>query len=199
MELTSANVNSANCSAESAANDVCRACQSTKLPSDTEPSFPFHSSLTIITRSGCANGNGRSTTLSTALKIAVVAPMPSARVSTAKVVNAGAVKELPNGIRDVLTQLVQPLAALALAVTRVSQRRTLGGDRRQVAKGAQRFGAGGLGSNATFDEFARAHLDVELEFLAHVLGGWASDKGREALGGACGIAPRMGQGRFVRH
>lgn len=47
------------------------------FPSETVPLFPGHNSETMTTRSGCANGNGRNTTLSTALKMAVVAPMPT--------------------------------------------------------------------------------------------------------------------------
>ena len=46
-------------------------------------------SLILTSRSGSRYGSGRSRTAFTTLKIAVLAPMPSARVSTAIAVNPG--------------------------------------------------------------------------------------------------------------
>ena len=46
-------------------------------------------SATQYNRSGSANGSGRSITALTTLKMAVLAPMPSATVSTTARVNSG--------------------------------------------------------------------------------------------------------------
>jgi hypothetical protein len=51
---------------------------------------------TRISRSGSANGSGRSSSVSTALKIAVVDPIPSARMSTATRVNPGLRRSVRN-------------------------------------------------------------------------------------------------------
>jgi hypothetical protein len=46
--------------------------------------------MTLTRRSGSANGSGRSATPLITLKIALVAPMPTASVRTATIVNPGA-------------------------------------------------------------------------------------------------------------
>ena len=56
-------------------------------------------------RSGAATGSGWSTTACTALKIAVVAPMPSASVTIATRLNAGRGEQLSDGEGGVLPQL----------------------------------------------------------------------------------------------
>src|SRR5204862_105652 len=62
-----------------ASNAVCSAAMSTKLPADMLPR-PRSRQTSLITtrRSGSGIGSGRSTTALTALKMAVVPPMPSA-------------------------------------------------------------------------------------------------------------------------
>ena len=79
-----------NCSAVSPPSKlVMPAFASVKLPAETSDGMPFHVSATTIRRAGSRKGSGRSTTASTALKIAVVPPMPSASVSDATRANPG--------------------------------------------------------------------------------------------------------------
>jgi hypothetical protein len=72
---------------------VADACQSRKLPgaSDMSCSSPttFRSKRTMR-RSGRSNGSGRSRKALTMLKIAVLAPMPSASTATTASANEGA-------------------------------------------------------------------------------------------------------------
>ena len=70
---------------------------STKFPADMLPR-PWSRQLshTDSTRSGAGIGSGRRTTALSALKMAVVAPMPSARVATATSANALVGDHLPH-------------------------------------------------------------------------------------------------------
>ena len=63
-----------------------------------------------IKRSGCAYGNGRMSTLSTTVNIAVFAPMPNASVSTASAANPGELRNIrrPN-LRSCQKLSMQPL------------------------------------------------------------------------------------------
>ena len=68
------------------------ACQSARLGGEAYMYGSFRSSLRShrsARRSADGNGSERSRTPSTTLKMVVLAPMPSPRVSTATVVNAG--------------------------------------------------------------------------------------------------------------
>ena len=69
-------------------NTLCSAPMSTKFPADTLPR-PWSRQLshTETTRSGAGIGSGRSTTALSALKMAVVAPIPRASVATATSAN----------------------------------------------------------------------------------------------------------------
>ena len=86
-----------------------RACQSRKLGSETmfrlvgSETPPFQ---TVINRSASGNDNGCSSVALTTLNIVVLAPMPSASVSTATAVNAGAATPHPQGVADVGEQAV---------------------------------------------------------------------------------------------
>src|SRR2546421_7089562 len=71
-------------------NPRCRCRQSSKLGYETSGrSLPGLVSHSITSRCGSRYGRGASSTLLMTLKIAVLAPMPSARVITAMAVNAG--------------------------------------------------------------------------------------------------------------
>src|SRR5438309_429119 len=71
-------------------NPRCRCRQSSKLGYETSGrSLPGLVSHSITSRCGSRYGRGVSSTLLMTLKIAVLAPMPSARVITVMAVNAG--------------------------------------------------------------------------------------------------------------
>ena len=58
-------------------------------------------------RSASGNGSGRSNTLRTTVKIAVLAPMPSAIVIRATAANAGRLRETSHCKADVLPEVVR--------------------------------------------------------------------------------------------
>ena len=62
---------------------------SAQLPTENELPMSFHVVRTSRICPGSANGSGRKSTVYTTLKIAVVAPMQSASVSTIEAVSAG--------------------------------------------------------------------------------------------------------------
>jgi hypothetical protein len=73
------------------------ACQSRKSAGDTAPSLRLmrgRRSQTITSRSGSANGSGRSSTALTTEKIAELAPMPKASATTATSVKPGFFKSI---------------------------------------------------------------------------------------------------------
>src|SRR4030081_1257500 len=76
----------------SASKERVRSCQAANSCAEIGrfalPEFARRSHTTT-SRSGSLNGNGRSSTALTTLKIAVFAPMPSASVMTATAVNPG--------------------------------------------------------------------------------------------------------------
>ena len=65
------------------------------------PRFGFDSPI-ATSSSGFRYGNGRSSSARTQLKIVALTPMPSARQSTAAMVNAGFLISVRNGEADVL-------------------------------------------------------------------------------------------------
>lgn len=64
---------------------------------------------TITRRSGCENCDGRSKTLLATVKMAVFAPMPSARVKIATAVNAGALASMRSAVRASWTSVLVAL------------------------------------------------------------------------------------------
>src|SRR5437867_12073832 len=77
------------------------------------------SSQTIISRLGSLNGNGRSSTARTRLKIAVFAPIPKAMITTATTVNPGFLASIRKANRKSWSRLsmsVLPVNNLSLFV-----------------------------------------------------------------------------------
>ena len=85
--------------------------QSRKLAGATpSPELLGQRAQTMASRSGWGNGRGESSTASTTLKMAVLAAMPSASVSTATPVNAGVPGERPQRVAKFLDEVRhQPL------------------------------------------------------------------------------------------
>ncbi len=79
-----------------ASNVRVRALQSVMLRGDTNARLCPLVSWIATRRCGSAKGNGRSSVASTRAKIALLAPMPRARVVTAMAVNAGAWRNCRN-------------------------------------------------------------------------------------------------------
>lgn len=78
-------------------NDRARFIQSRPLPGATYSWLAPVSRLfcqTVITRSACGTANGRMNTASARLTIAVVAPIPSAKTSSAIAVNPGVLSNI---------------------------------------------------------------------------------------------------------
>jgi hypothetical protein len=69
---------------------VDRPFHSVNAPPDTLAGSPWKSASTATVRCGSTPGNGLRTTAHTRLKMALVAPMPSASVPVAAAVNPGA-------------------------------------------------------------------------------------------------------------
>ena len=82
---------------------VARSCQSWKSGADTWPRTPVSRQNvdSVTSRSWSAYGSGRSSTASTTLKIAVFAPMPSARTKRRNQREGGLLQEQPGGIPQV--------------------------------------------------------------------------------------------------
>ena len=85
-----------------------RDCQSSMFGGDAKPLAVAGDFSQIVTsRSGFGYGSGRSSVASTSAKMALLAPMPSASVSVATSVNAGARDQLPERELDVVAQFFE--------------------------------------------------------------------------------------------
>ena len=73
-------------------------------------------------RSACSNGSGRSSTVFTTLKIAVLAPMPRASVSTAIAVNAGARRRLLTRVLHIAQHVLEPAERSRIAMEILHER-----------------------------------------------------------------------------
>ena len=120
------------------------------------------------TRSGSGYAYGLSTTACTTLKIAVVAPRPSASVNTAASVNPGFARNCRKANVRVLPQLVLPIAARPRRVALAAQARELGPDAR-LLNPAPCLRARLDGIDALVDQLLRSQLDVMIELLLHFL------------------------------
>ena len=120
------------------------------------------------TRSGSAYAYGFSTTACTTLKIAVVAPMPSASVSTAAIVKPGFVRHCRNAngtsCRSSSSQSRRAHGVVALP----AQARELRFDARRSPTGAARARAP-RADRSRVDQLPRAQLDVMGELVVHFL------------------------------
>ena len=123
------------------------------------------------TRSASGNGSGCRTTAENTLKMAVVAPMPRARVRTATAVKSGFFMACLSGERDVLVQLAPPLAAPLVPVASLGDRPALATRSLEVAEAPLGGEAGRPRREAALHQLARAHLDMELELVLHLAPG----------------------------
>lgn len=83
-----------------------------ELDGTQELGYPLPSHATFTTRSASGNGSRRRRTASTTLKIALFAPMPSARVTTAK--------PLDGGLQERIGRVTRPAVLLEIARCHVS-------------------------------------------------------------------------------
>ncbi len=120
------------------------------------------------TRSGSAYAYGLSTTACTTLKIAVVAPRPSASVKHRGEREPGFRAQLSKGERQILPQLVPPIAAGPRRVALAAQAHELGRDA-CLLNPAPRLRARLDGIDALVDQLLRSQLDVMIELLLHFL------------------------------
>ena len=95
-----------------------RAFQSSMFGGDAKPRGVVPDVSQIVTSCPASPyGSGRSNVASTSAKIALLAPMPSASVSTATSVKAGAAQQLPERELDVFSQLFEPQGDAHLSIS----------------------------------------------------------------------------------
>ena len=144
---------------------------------------------TIIARSANRYGSDRSSTASSTLKIAVLAPMASAIVRIATAANSGLRRERAERELDVHSQFLPKLGAAHVGLHVGSNDATFVANAVEIAK-ARRDAAARVGfGHALFDVASRLQLDVRRELL----GDLALDRRRARRGGAGGA--RAGGGR----
>ena len=106
---------------------------------------------------------------STSAKIALLAPMPSARVSVATSVKAGERLQLADREFQIVAELVEPLREAHVPISLSAKGRHRAFEARDIAEPAERQLACGRRIHAALDELARAHLDVQGELFVDLL------------------------------
>ena len=114
-------------------------------------------------------GSGRSSVASTSAKIALLAPMPSASVSVATSVNAGAVRNCRNANLMSSRNSSSHRVTLHLTISLSAKVHTRPLEAAHVAHLLDRQRARGRRIHAAGDELARAHLDVQRDLFVELL------------------------------
>ena len=118
---------------------------------------------------GSLNGKGRRKVASASANIALLAPMPSASVSAATQREARRCLHLPERVRHIVPELFEPLCQPHFSFSLSAQVFARAFELSEIADARQHDLARGLRVHAALDQFARAHLDVELELFVHFL------------------------------
>lgn len=123
----------------------------------------------MTSRSASGNGSARSSVASASVKIALLAPMPSASVATAAKVNPGDCLSRRIATTRSWPAVRYPLKCAHDAISLSSEADALASQPVKVPETLARRFARGAGRHAVRDEIARVHLEMKRDLLVHFL------------------------------